>query len=99
MFTYGEAGILKDYLRSVVTDGTAQTVYPGNFVAYGKTGTAQKENEWGGEYDHSWFAGWAENNGQKLVTCVILEDMDQAGTTAAYIAKLIFDYYYPEYYY
>ena len=94
LFTYGEAGVLKEYLRAVVTDGTAQTVYPGNFVAYGKTGTAQKENASGEEFDHSWFVGWAENNGQKLVTCVILEDMDQAGTTAAYIAKLIFDYYF-----
>ena len=94
LFTAPEADRLKGYLRSVVTDGTAQTVYPGNFQAYGKTGTAQKESSVLGDYDHSWFAGWAENNEQKLSVCVILENMEEAGTTATYISKQIFDYYF-----
>jgi len=94
LFSPDEAGVLKTFLRAVVTDGTAHTVYPGNFIAYGKTGTAQKENSLTGDYDHSWFAGWAENNGEKLTVCVILENMEKSGTTAAYIAKQIFDYYF-----
>ena len=94
LFTSEEAEFLKSYLRAVVTDGTANVVYPGNFVAYGKTGTAQKESDTLGEYDHSWFVGWAENNEQKLAVCVILENMADSGTSAAYISKLIFDYYF-----
>ena len=77
-----------------MTDGTAQTVYPGNFQAYGKTGTAQKENEFTGDYDHSWFVGWAENNEQKLAVCVIVENMETAGMTGVYLSKQIFDYYF-----
>ncbi|MBQ9030310.1 MAG: penicillin-binding protein 2 [Parasporobacterium sp.] len=94
LFSESEAAMLKGYLRAVVTDGTGSPVYPGNFVAYGKTGTAQKESETYGDYDHSWFAGWAENNEQKLVVCVILENMDSAGTSAVYLCKQIFDYYF-----
>ena len=94
LFTEEEAASLKEYLRAVVTDGTAQVLYPGNFVAYGKTGTAQKERSDDEEYDHSWFVGWAENNEQKLAVCVILEDADAAGTTSANITKQIFDYYF-----
>ena len=94
LFSENDAAFLKEYLRSVVTDGTAGAVYPGNFVAYGKTGTAQKESSRYGEYDHSWFAGWAENDGKKLAVCVILENMENAGTTSVYLSKLIFDYYF-----
>lgn len=94
LFSEEQAQMLKMYLRSVVTDGTAQTVYPGNFQAYGKTGTAQKESEAIGDYDHSWFVGWAENNEQKLAVCVIVENMETAGTTAVYLSKQIFDYYF-----
>ncbi len=94
LFSSSEAGYLKDCLRAVVTDGTGYAVYPGNFQAYGKTGTAEKESGNLGDYDHSWFAGWAENDGQKLVVCVILENMEQAGTRAVYLTKNIFDYYF-----
>ena len=94
LFPEDDAWFLKEYLRSVVTDGTAGAVYPGNFVAYGKTGTAQKENDIMGDYDHSWFVGWAENNEQKLAVCVILENMELSGTTAVNLSKLIFDYYF-----
>ena len=94
LFSPSEAEFLKSYLRAVVTQGTGYAVYPGNFQAYGKTGTAQKENDEKGSYDHSWFAGWAENNGQKLAVCVILEDADEAGTRAVYLTKDIFDYYF-----
>ena len=94
LFSSSEADYLKSCLRAVVTDGTGYAVYPGNFQAYGKTGTAEKESGSGYEYDHSWFAGWAENDGQKLVVCVILEDMESAGTRAVYLTKNIFDYYF-----
>lgn len=94
LFTSSEADYLKSCLRAVVTDGTGYAVYPGNFQAYGKTGTAEKENGSLGDYDHSWFAGWAENNGQKMVVCVILENMETSGTKAVYLTKNIFDYYF-----
>jgi len=94
LFTSSEAEYLKSCLRAVVTDGTGYAVYPGNFQAYGKTGTAEKESGSIGDYDHSWFAGWAENDGQKLVVCVILENMETSGTRAVYLTKNIFDYYF-----
>ena len=99
LFSSSEAAYLKSCLRAVVTDGTGYAVYPGNFQAYGKTGTAEKESGSGKDYDHSWFAGWAENDGQKLVVCVILEDMEEAGTRAVYLTKNIFDYYFGYGYY
>ncbi|MCF0228069.1 MAG: penicillin-binding protein 2 [Parasporobacterium sp.] len=94
LFTPQDASFLKEYLRAVVTDGTASAVYPGNFVAYGKTGTAEKESDTIGDYDHSWFAGWAENNEQKLCVCVLIENMESSGLSAVYVSKLIFDYYF-----
>ena len=96
-FTENEAAMLKSYLREVVTNGTAYAVYPGNFVAYGKTGTAEKESEAFGDYDHSWFVGWAENNENRLAVCVLLENMEASGTTAVNLTKLIFDYYFSYY--
>lgn len=94
LFTAEEAQMMKSYLRAVVTDGTGSAVYPGNFQAYGKTGTAEKESSVIGDYDHSWFVGWAENNEQKLAVCVILENMNASGMTGVYVSKLIFDYYF-----
>jgi len=94
LFSETEADYLTKCMRAVVTDGTGHAVYPGNFQAYGKTGTAQKEGGSYGEYDHSWFTGWAENDGQKLAVCVILENMDSANTRAVYVTESIFNYYF-----
>ena len=81
-------------LETVVSYGTGRNAYIEGYRIGGKTGTAQKESETYGDYDHTWFAGWAENNEQKLAVCVILENMEASGMTASYISKLIFDYYF-----
>ena len=94
LFSQEEAAFLKSCLRKVITEGTSTILYPGNFVAYGKTGTAQVEDSINGEYDHSWFVGWAENNENKLAVSIIIENMEEASTYASYLAKEIFDHYF-----
>ncbi|MCF0142386.1 MAG: penicillin-binding protein 2 [Parasporobacterium sp.] len=95
LFAEDEAAFLKEYMRAVITDGTAQQMsYDGNYYAYGKTGTAETKSDKETNYDHSWFMGFAENNGTYLVVCAMIENTQEAGITGTYAAKCVFDYYF-----
>ena len=96
LFTKDEAEILKNFLQSVVLNGTASNLISDKYTAYGKTGTAETYSEDYGDFDHSWFSGWAEINEQKLAVCVIIENAESAGLRAANIAGEIFDFYFAD---
>ena len=90
-----EAAFMKDCMRAVVTDGTAIILsYDGNYYAYGKTGTAETKTNKEENYDHSWFTGFAENNGTVIVVCAMIENMEDAGITGLSVAKSVFDTYF-----
>ena len=89
-----EAETMRQYLRSVVTEGTATNLNWRNYTAYGKTGTAETLSNKNENYDRSWFAGYAELDGKKLVICVIVDNMNEAPMRAVDYAGYFFDYYF-----
>ena len=97
LFDVKDAGILKEYLRGVVTSGTALNLSYGNYTAYGKTGTAETISNYNVDSeasDHSWFVGWAEQDGKKMVLCVMIEKAQDTWGSAAQFSQEIFDYYF-----
>mgnify|MGYP002623428290 FL=1 len=95
LLTTEEAAFMKECMRMVVTQGTGVVLsYEGNYTAYGKTGTAETLNDSDESHDHSWFTGFAENNGQKLVVCAMISDMQSSGMTGLGAVKQVFDYYF-----
>jgi len=74
------AGILADFMREVVDDGTGgNATLPGVAVA-GKTGTAETGR---GTLNDAWFIGFAPATEPRVAVAVILEDTDATGGTAA----------------
>jgi penicillin-binding protein 2 len=85
-----------DYMRSalagvVLPPGTAQSSFAGfplgQVAVGGKTGTADVN----GKAPTSWFASFAPVNGSKYVTVVMVPEGGTGGTTAAPIARKIWD--------
>ena len=86
-----EAGFLRDLMRKVVTEGTAYALSERSYTAYGKTGSAEYGKSDGTLGTHSWFTGYAEMDGQKLVVAVIAEGAGSGREAAVPIAQEIFD--------
>ncbi|MGB8650871.1 MAG: penicillin-binding protein 2, partial [Mycobacteriales bacterium] len=85
-----------DYMRSalggvVMPPGTAKGAFAGfplgQLAVGGKTGTADVN----GKAPTSWFASFAPVNGSKYVTVVMVPEGGTGGTTAAPIARKIWD--------
>lgn len=91
LFTEEETTILREFMRSVVTDGTAKQLNSEQYTAYGKTGTAQIND---GSESNSLFLGFAEQGGKAIAICVVIENMPEGSTNGATIAKKVFDAYY-----
>ena len=79
------------YLRDVVLMGTANNLNNEGYIAYGKTGSAQYDDA-NPEMYHSWFNGYAEINGRKIVVCAVIEETKDGGNTGKNVAKKIFDF-------
>lgn len=94
LFNENENLVLQDYLRAVVTDGTAQCLAWEDYTAYGKTGTAETISDKNLNIDMSWFVGYAEKDGEKLVICLNLEDASQTYDKAVDFSHSIFNYYF-----
>lgn len=85
-----EAAFLKTYMRSVVTDGTASALRTDAYAACGKTGSAEYTED-GKKKTYAWFTGFAPQDDPKLAVCVLVEDGKTGGSTAAPIARAVFD--------
>ena len=82
-----KAETLKDFMKAVVTEGTARKLSWLGYNIYGKTGTAEYEKEDGTKGDHSWFMGFGEKNGKKIAISVVVEGEGRgnySGVDAAY---------------
>lgn len=92
--TYGslmseeEAQVLKDYMVSVVNDGTGSVVQSDKYQAAGKTGSAQFDTD---KQTHAWFVGLAPAEEPEVVVSIVLEEAGAGGENAGPIAKKIFD--------
>lgn len=91
LMTSQEAAQLKDYMTSVVEDGTASVLNGQSYTAAGKTGTAEYSSD--KEKDHSWFVGMSNVEDPDLVISVIIESAD-GRAKAVNVAKEVFDAYY-----
>lgn len=87
-----DALVMQGYLRSVITDGTGSGLLTDRYEAYGKTGTAEYNSA--GD-SHSWFVGYARQEGKPdLVVAVILEGAGAGSSYAVPAAKMVFDTYF-----
>lgn len=89
--TEEEASELKTLMEATVKYGTATALNYGSYHAGGKTGSA--EFKLGSTESHSWFIGFAEKNGKKLVVSIIGEGAGTGSRFAVPVARKIFDAY------
>jgi len=89
-----QAKTMQEYMKAVVTDGTARVLKGQSYTAAGKTGSAEINSN--GD-SHAWFVGFAskEDSGKPdIAVAVIVEGAGTGGKYAAPIAKQVFDAYY-----
>lgn len=92
LMTADEVDILTEYMRKVVTDGTAADYFAGaSYEAAGKTGTAEYAN---GEHDFSWFIGFSSVEYPEVAVSIVVEESDVNGVKATAVARKILDAYY-----
>lgn len=70
LMTTNEAETLTGMMRYVVTNGTGKAINLDNCDVYGKTGTAEFNDN--GD-SHSWFVGFSEKDGKKAAFACIVE--------------------------
>ena len=90
--TEGQAAILAEYMRAVVTSGTGTRAAVSGMIICGKTGSAETSLN-GRAITNGLFIGFAQDVPYAL--CVVVEDIDDGqggGSTAAPIARDIFAY-------
>jgi peptidoglycan glycosyltransferase len=78
-----DAALLSQFMREVVTSGTARVLASNPVAIAGKTGTAEAANG----KAHSWFVGFAPFGGaHKIAFAVLVEHAGYGARTAAPIA-------------
>ncbi len=93
LFTAEEAAILQEYMQAVVDEGTASKLSNDVYDVYGKTGSAEFSSS--SDSSHSWFVGYAHQEGREdIAVAVIVEDSGVGSEYAVPIAREIFDEYY-----
>lgn len=90
-----ESTFLQNYMRYVVTNGTAYALLDGNYTAYGKTGSAEYSSD--KSTTHAWFTGYAQTEAKgTIVVTVIAEGGGGGSAVAVPIAQAVFDAYFAE---
>lgn len=83
------ARTMKDFMRTVVTDGTGTAANLAGIDICGKTGTAEHIENGQSATPHSWFIGFAPYENPQIAVAVIVEDGGQGGIKAAQIASQV----------
>ena len=86
------AELLREYMREVVTDGTASKLSGRSYNAAGKTGSAEYLD--GESSSHAWFTGFAPYEDPEIAITVILEGAGSGGTAAVPVARAVLDAYF-----
>lgn len=87
-----EAKELEGYMRRVVTEGTAKALQSDRFTAYGKTGTAEYDDEGN---SHAWFVGYARAEDiDPIALAVILEGAGSGSAVAVPAARNVLESYF-----
>ena len=92
LLTPAQATQIEEYMRYVVTDGTATALNSSNYEAYGKTGTAEVSDT--NDDTNAWFVGYARQ-GEKAIAIAVVQEKGGSGSRGAVpIAKAVFDAYF-----
>lgn len=94
LITEKESAVLKQYLQTVVTQGTASALLNQSYTAGGKTGSAEYTDT---RDSHAWFVGFASDNKKEKEDIVVSVILEGAGTGSSYAvpaAKAVFDAYF-----
>lgn len=83
-----EAGILKEYMKAVITEGTGSKLDNMGFFIAGKTGTAEYSSD--KSKSHAWFAGFSDTGEGDIAVCVLVEEAGSGSEYAVPVAKEIF---------
>ncbi len=87
--TSGQASVLKDYMRAVVTSGTGTAAnIPGAKVC-GKTGSAEIDGQ---ENANAWFVGFLDDPDAPYALAIVVENAGGGGSVAAPLARQIFSW-------
>lgn len=88
-----EAAVLQEYMSYVVEAGTAKKLKNDRYEVAGKTGSAEFSSS--SNSSHSWFVGYAHQEGKPdIAVSIIVEDSGVGSEYAVPIAQEIFDAYY-----
>ena len=93
LMTEEVSGTLREYMRAVVTDGTAQSLKGRDYEAAGKTGSAEFDNN---KSSHAWFTGFAPYNEPEICVTVLIEGKGMGSSYAVPVAGQIFDAFFEE---
>ena len=85
------AETISEFMRSVVTDGTAMSLKGRDYEAAGKTGSAKFDNN---KSSHAWFTGFAPYDDPKICVTVLIEGKGMGSSYAVPVAGRIFDAYF-----
>lgn len=89
------AGVVKGYMKQVVSRGTGTTAIVKGVEVYGKTGTADHSDIDGEKEPHSWFVGFAEKDSKKIAFAVALEEGGAGSQKTGRIVKgLVQNYFF-----
>ncbi len=92
LLSVSDARLLQEYMRAVVTDGTASALNTSSYTAAGKTGSAEYDSNGN---SHGWFIGYASKEGyEDIAIAVIVEDGDSGSKSAVPVAKAVFEAYF-----
>ena len=83
---------MKDYMRYVVTNGTAEALQSDRYTAYGKTGTAEYKAD--KKDTHAWFVGFAESDDKEIAMAIVLEGAGSGSGVAVPVAKAMLEEYF-----
>ena len=86
-----QAKVVQEYMRSVVTEGTASGLAYQSYTSAGKTGSAEYDEKGN---SHAWFVGYAPAENPEIAVSVILEGAGTGGEYAVPVARNIFDAYF-----
>ena len=85
-----EAAVLGGLMKEVVDNGTAQALGWNGYQAWGKTGSAEFDEEGN---SHSWFVGYAGQEEPEIVLSIIIENGGAGSESAVPMAAELFDAY------
>ncbi len=95
MMTKEEALQLQEYMKAVVEYGTGKKLSGTNYEAAGKTGSAEFSAK--ADASHSWFVGYAHQEGKEdIAVAILVEEAGSGSSVAVPMAKKIFDSYFLE---